>query len=1189
MAGFSFAKKFAHKKHGKTPSDASNSDQSREASLSTPPSEKFFTKQETPQKGRQFSQGNHPNANKTSSPPMFARKQLGESRIQATAAPPQQRNISGPSTTLHKQPSMQKEYTVWNRIKLQNSPFPRYRHVASAYATEKNQIYVIGGLHDQSVYGDTWILSAFDDATKFSTTTIDISDATPPPRVGHAAVLCGNAFVVFGGDTHKVNREGLMDDDIYLLNVNSYKWTVPAPVGPRPLGRYGHKISIIATTQMKTKLYVFGGQFDDTYFNDLAVYDLSSFRRPDSHWDFLKPKTFTPPPMTNFTMISYDSKLWVFGGDTLQGLINDVFMYDPAKNDWFTIETSGEKPPPVQEHATVVYNDLMCVVGGKDEHDAYLNTVYFLNLKTRKWFKLPIFTAGIPQGRSGHSLTLLKNGKVLIMGGDKFDYARAEESDLHTSDFDMQRGTIIYTLDLTRIKDLCPGIMDLSNEATVNRNNSLELTTPVTPTSHQNRSINMPSSTVQPSSAPSPATKTHPGTDDANREIHNRGTSAESQSQRPQVNSEYHPIGEPNILTPYIPPENSQTPVMKTTSSKPFETPIIEKTPEITDPIEPPNGHQRTISSNYGNSITPSPQIKTNSSPVVETLSSSNTNPLQNSNTEETEIHADDARLIGSMLPSEQQMNGNKLRELVTGNTEDAGNVVADDDDEIGVAQMASSPSKDQFKIKHYNESLELSKNDTKIDKLSEPVDIMIKKSDAVEYDNEAINRDNEAVHHDIETSEKKDVVAPIIETSSNVIIEESKNPIETIKIPESKDVAPEVVDRALFEKLRSELQTLNNITHEKALEAGTHIKELETELWRLKSESSTGITKEMDELDSVRLQSKCELLEADNHSLEDKVNELEALINSKFLDMENLNEIVQFQNERIKLLELEPNHKEKLEELQIEYENLSRENERLKNESKQHNEDIIKQVTSYSSQLALLINHWKENKVNSSFLSSSSSLLSVSSNQEENGEKSIKNEGEPYGDQNRHHRVVINKLTNRLDDLLEKSQELTVSKEKLSSEYHALKMEHSSLSQDVLVKENEIKKIQNDYKESISSVNSASKALVVSQRELEKYKSLNKKLIDELDELKFKHGHGNHNSEKGFESINESSNDASNNNNIRENQFNIKINDLKAELFITNQERDSLKSEVLELKKRLLNLENGTSDVNENDDSNFL
>ena len=216
MAGFSFAKKFTHKKHGKTPSDASISDQSREASLSTPPNEKYFTKQETPQKGRQFSQGYHTSVSKTTSSPMFSRKQQSEPRIQPSAVPPQQRNVSGPSTTLHKQLSKQREYTVWNRIKLQDSPFPRYRHVSSAYVTDKNQIYVIGGLHDQSVYGDTWILTAFDNATKFSTTTIDISEATPPPRVGHAAVLCGNAFVVFGGDTHKVNKEGLMDDDIYL-------------------------------------------------------------------------------------------------------------------------------------------------------------------------------------------------------------------------------------------------------------------------------------------------------------------------------------------------------------------------------------------------------------------------------------------------------------------------------------------------------------------------------------------------------------------------------------------------------------------------------------------------------------------------------------------------------------------------------------------------------------------------------------------------------------------------------------------------------------------------------------------------------------------------------------------------------------------------------------------------------------
>ena len=1164
MAGFSFAKKFTHKKHGKTPSDASISDQSREASLSTPPNEKFFTKQETPQKGRQFSQGYHSNVNKTSSPPMFARKQVSESRIQPSAVPPQQRNVSGPSTTLHKQLSKQREYTVWNRIKLQNSPFPRYRHVASAYVTDKNQIYVIGGLHDQSVYGDTWILTAFENATRFSTTTIDISEATPPPRVGHAAVLCGNAFVVFGGDTHKVNKEGLMDDDIYLLNINSYKWTVPAPVGPRPLGRYGHKISIIATTQMKTKLYVFGGQFDDTYFNDLAVYDLSSFRRPDSHWEFLKPRTFTPPPITNFTMISYDSKLWVFGGDTLQGLVNDVFMYDPAINDWFIIDTTGEKPPPVQEHATVVYNDLMCVVGGKDEHDAYLNSVYFLNLKSRKWFKLPVFTAGIPQGRSGHSLTLLKNDKILIMGGDKFDYARVEEYDLHTSDIDMQRGTIVYTLDLARIKDLCPGVMDVPTDTPTPRNGNLDLATPVTPTSHQTKNMNVPISAAPLASAPSPAPKDFSDADRLNREVHNRNVSTEHQNQSHPVNSESHLIAEPNILTPYVPSESSQTPVMKITSNKPFDTPTIQKEPDFSETMDPTVGNQRIPSSIYGDNLTPANQIK-NNSPILETLPSNEVKTPQNGNIEEIKHLPDADEKIDSTTTFDQEINGDKLGTSSMSKVEEDGNV-ADEDDEIGVAQMASSPSKDQFKIKHYNESSELSQNNTEIDKLSEPVDITIKKSDTAGHD---------SANHVIDASDEKNV-SPMGDVPTDTKNEEASVPI-------NRDATTEVVDRALFEKLRSELQSLKELTHEKALEAGAHIKELETELWQLKSQKNSGTTKEIDELDSVRLQSKCEILEADNHSLEDKVNELEELVNSKFLDIENLNEVIQFQNEKIKSLELEPNYKEKLEELQIEHENLSRENERLKNESKQHNEDIINNVANYSSQLGSLISHWKENRANSSFLESSSSLISVS---DENDEKTV---SEPYGDQSRHHRVVINKLTNRLDDLLERSQELTISKEKLSSEYHALKMEHSSLSQDVLVKENEIKKIQNDYKESISSMDSASKALMVSQRELEKYKSLNKKLIDELDELKFKNGVCSENFENGLRSTEESSNNVKNSNSIRENQFNIKINDLKAELFITNQERDDLKSEVLELKKRLLNLENNTKQVNEDADSDLL
>lgn len=347
----------------------------------------------------------------------FIDNQNGTRIVTPTAPPNQQRNISGASTALPSPMERQDagKY-VWNRIKLKNSPFPRYRHSASPIVTNDNRIFVTGGLHDHLVYGDTWQITGNLDGTSFVSKTIQIGQNTPPPRVGHASTICGNAYVVFGGDTHKLNMNRLLDDDLYLFNINSYKWTIPQPVGTRPLGRYGHKISIIANNPMQTKLFLFGGQIDETYFNDLAMFDLSSFRRPNSHWVFLKPVSIVPPPLTNHTMVTFDNKLWVFGGKTPNTLSNETFCYDPVQNDWSKIQTTGERPPAVQEHASVVYKHLMCIFGGKDIQNAYSNDVYFLNLITFKWYKLPRIKEGLPKERSGHSLTLIKNDQACYHG-----------------------------------------------------------------------------------------------------------------------------------------------------------------------------------------------------------------------------------------------------------------------------------------------------------------------------------------------------------------------------------------------------------------------------------------------------------------------------------------------------------------------------------------------------------------------------------------------------------------------------------------------------------------------------------------------------------------------------------------------------------------------------------------------------
>lgn len=518
------------------------------------------------QPSRQISGQNHNQQDRLHTPQLQQYFSSSPNANQQTDTTPATRKVSVNDSTATNNPTNPNHINnnnfqnkiIWNRIKLKNSPFPRYRHVASSYSTNDGRIFVIGGLHDQSVYGDIWIIKSIDNGTKFLSSTIDITDLTPPPRVGHASTLCGNAFIIFGGDTHKVNKDGLMDDDLYLFNINSYKWTIPNPVGPRPLGRYGHKISIIAKTPLNTKLYLFGGQFDDTYFNNLSMFDLSSFRKPESHWEFLKPKTFVPPPLTNHTMVSFDNKLWVFGGDTLQGLINKLFMFDPDLNDWSVIDTfaanndSQNIPPPMQEHAAIIFGNLMCIVGGKDEFDDYLNTVYFLNMSTFKWFKFPTILAGLPQGRSGHSLSLLDNNKLLIMGGDKFDYAKPDEYDLHTSEIDLNSGTLLYTLDLTNLDQLCPGINERSLSDTLK--DGMGNLTPTTPPTG-----------IQSLKNSSPTNDPRNNNNVANAQGKNANiTTLNKNNHGFQIDINKLPeIAAHNILTPYTNAEAQKTPLIE--------------------------------------------------------------------------------------------------------------------------------------------------------------------------------------------------------------------------------------------------------------------------------------------------------------------------------------------------------------------------------------------------------------------------------------------------------------------------------------------------------------------------------------------------------------------------------------------------------------------------------------------------
>lgn len=95
------------------------------------------------------------------------------------------------------------------------SPFPRYGAAVNSVASKEGDIYLMGGLINSStVKGDLWLVEA---GGKMECYPLGTTAEGPGPRVGHASLLVGNAFIVYGGDT-KMEDSDELDETLYLLN-----------------------------------------------------------------------------------------------------------------------------------------------------------------------------------------------------------------------------------------------------------------------------------------------------------------------------------------------------------------------------------------------------------------------------------------------------------------------------------------------------------------------------------------------------------------------------------------------------------------------------------------------------------------------------------------------------------------------------------------------------------------------------------------------------------------------------------------------------------------------------------------------------------------------------------------------------------------------------------------------------------
>jgi len=155
-------------------------------------------------------------------------------------------------------------------------------------------------------------------------------------------------------------------------------------------------------------------------------------------------ETLSPMPTKRYGMCSvvYEDKIWIMGGkDQNDSTLNIVECYLPFNDKWDTLNA------PLQtkrfDAAAVVYHDKIYIIGGRDENGMVLNTVESLDMKNDSQWEISSDT--LVNNREAHTAVVLNDTMFAIGGGahvfdsanylDNVEFFNEKDSIWQISDF----------------------------------------------------------------------------------------------------------------------------------------------------------------------------------------------------------------------------------------------------------------------------------------------------------------------------------------------------------------------------------------------------------------------------------------------------------------------------------------------------------------------------------------------------------------------------------------------------------------------------------------------------------------------------------------------------------------------------------------------------------------------------------
>uniref|UniRef100_A0A7S2W680 BTB domain-containing protein n=1 Tax=Mucochytrium quahogii TaxID=96639 RepID=A0A7S2W680_9STRA len=233
-----------------------------------------------------------------------------------------------------------------------------------------NKIYVFGGYDGHANHNKTFEF----DCDKLTWTPLKIGGEHLKGRNGHTATYADEKIFVVGG---WLGAGPLAAPDLFVLDLGLMQWIRPRTSGSSPGACNMHTTDYVKN---RDSLLVFRGGDGRRYLNDLHLLNIRTYV-----WSVPVVSGIKPDPRANHSSALVGDQLYIFGGWDGSKRLNDIHILDTNSLTWSSPVIHGHPPSPRAGMTFTAVGDYIYLFGGSGPEATCFNDLQIFDPKAKTW------------------------------------------------------------------------------------------------------------------------------------------------------------------------------------------------------------------------------------------------------------------------------------------------------------------------------------------------------------------------------------------------------------------------------------------------------------------------------------------------------------------------------------------------------------------------------------------------------------------------------------------------------------------------------------------------------------------------------------------------------------------------------------------------------------------------------------